>query len=69
MAASAAANQLALPVKPRGPGEKRPAQHDEQQVAPQKGILPAQKQPRQRIDQKNRRAPGRVGAHLGVRTR
>ena len=59
--------QLALPAKPRGPGEKRPAQHDEQQVAPQKGILPAQKQPRQRIDQKNRRPPRGVGADGGVR--
>ena len=59
--------QLALPAKPCGPGEKRPAQHDEQQVAPQKGILPAQKQPRQRIDQKNRRPPRGVGADGGVR--
>ena len=59
--------QLALPAKPRGPGEKRPAQHDEQQVAPQKGILPAQKQPRQRIDQKNRRPPRGVGADGGMR--
>ena len=59
-------HSLAFPVQPRGQGEKRPACRDEQQVAPEERILPAQQQPGQRIDEEHRRAPGRVGAHFGV---
>ena len=59
-------HDLAFPAQPRGQGEKRPTCRDEQQVAPEERILPAQQQPGQRVDEEHRRAPGRVGAHLGV---